>query len=83
MQLSKSQLKPRMLEVFRRIQETGEPLIITEYNRPVLRVEALDPRSVTDPALLFGEFRATSKLDDKALLAPTTEEWADLTLGRQ
>ncbi len=36
--VSKSQFKPRSLEYFRHIEETGEPLIITDRGRPVLKV---------------------------------------------
>jgi prevent-host-death family protein len=36
--VSKSQLKPRLLEYFREIENTGEPLIITAHGRPVLKV---------------------------------------------
>jgi antitoxin (DNA-binding transcriptional repressor) of toxin-antitoxin stability system len=36
--VSKSQLKPRLLEYFRLIEESGEALIITDRGRPVLKV---------------------------------------------
>jgi len=36
--VSKSQFKPRSLEYFRQIEETGETLIITDRGRPVLKV---------------------------------------------
>jgi prevent-host-death family protein len=36
--VSKSQFKPKTLEYFRKVQETGEPLIITEYGKPVLKI---------------------------------------------
>ena len=34
----KSQFKPRSLEYFRLIEESGETLIITDRGRPVLKV---------------------------------------------
>lgn len=34
--LSKSKLKPRLLEVMREIEETGEELIVTDHGRPTL-----------------------------------------------
>jgi antitoxin (DNA-binding transcriptional repressor) of toxin-antitoxin stability system len=36
--ISKSQFKPRSLEYFRMIEESGEELIITDRGRPVLKV---------------------------------------------
>lgn len=36
--ISKSQFKPRSLEYFRLIEETGETLIITDRGKPVLKV---------------------------------------------
>lgn len=38
MQLSKSQFKPKSLEYFRQVQETGEPIIITDHGKPVLKI---------------------------------------------
>lgn len=39
--VSKSMLKPKMLEYFREAEETGEPLIVTSHNRPVLKIEPI------------------------------------------
>jgi len=36
--VSKSQFKPRSLEYFRKIEQTGEELVITDHGRPVLKV---------------------------------------------
>lgn len=36
--VSKSAFKPRALEYFRRVQATGEPLVITEHGHPVLKI---------------------------------------------
>jgi prevent-host-death family protein len=36
--VSKSQFKPRSLEYFRCIEQTGEELVITDHGRPVLKV---------------------------------------------
>ena len=38
-QVSKAHFKARALEIFRRVQETGEPVLITDRGRPVLRLE--------------------------------------------
>lgn len=36
--VSKSRFKPRALEYFRRVQESGEPIVVTERGRPVLKI---------------------------------------------
>lgn len=38
-QVSKANFKARALEIFRRVQETGEAVLITDRGRPVLRLE--------------------------------------------
>lgn len=38
-QVSKATFKARALEIFRRVQETGEPVLITDRGRPVLRLQ--------------------------------------------
>ena len=35
---SKSQFKTKALEYFRHVQETGEPLVITDHGKPVLKL---------------------------------------------
>jgi prevent-host-death family protein len=37
--VSKAAFKARALELLRRVQATGEPIIITDRGRPVLRLE--------------------------------------------
>jgi antitoxin (DNA-binding transcriptional repressor) of toxin-antitoxin stability system len=36
--ISKSALKSQMLEYFRRVGETGEEVVVTDDNEPVLRI---------------------------------------------
>jgi prevent-host-death family protein len=36
--VSKSALKAKMLEYFRRVEETGEELVVTDNNQPTLRI---------------------------------------------
>lgn len=36
--VSKSKFKPRALQYFREVQQTGEPLVITDRGRPVLKL---------------------------------------------
>ena len=39
--ISKSKLKANMLRIFRDIEETGEEWIVTDHNRPVLRIQPI------------------------------------------
>jgi prevent-host-death family protein len=36
--VSKSKFKPQALEYFRQVEKSGEPLIITDRGKPVLRI---------------------------------------------
>lgn len=40
--VSKSQIKPRLLEYLRQVEETGEPIVITDRGRPVLCVVPIE-----------------------------------------
>ena len=45
--ITKSEFKAEALEYFRRVQETGEPLVITEDGKPVLElIPYLPPEEV-------------------------------------
>lgn len=50
--LSKSQFKPRALALFREVEATGQPLILTDHGRPVIRIEAYSPPG-EDPLAAF------------------------------
>lgn len=36
--ISKSKFKPKSLEYFRQVEETGEEIIITDHGKPVIKV---------------------------------------------
>ena len=36
--VSKSKFKPRSLEYFRKIEDSGEELIVTDHGRPVIKI---------------------------------------------
>jgi prevent-host-death family protein len=36
--ISKTQFKAKVLEYFRRVQQTGRPIVITDRGKPVLKV---------------------------------------------
>lgn len=71
--LSKSKFKPRALEYFRKIQETGEELVLTDRGKPVLKIIAFK----ADPAASLKSLRNTVvRFTDP--LRPTDETWEAL-----
>jgi antitoxin (DNA-binding transcriptional repressor) of toxin-antitoxin stability system len=71
-EVAKSVLKARMLEYFRRVEETGEDLIVIDNGRPVVKVIAI--RARTSAAEVFGDVRGRVVYHED-VLAPTTAEW--------
>ncbi len=72
--VSKSALKARMLEYFRRIEETGQELVVTDNNQPVLRILPIKKR--IPAADLFADVRGRVRYFER-IFAPTTEEWPE------
>ena len=70
--ISKSALKARMLEYFRKVEQTGEELIVTSDGRPVLRV--VPYRAQESVSELFADLRGQLAFSEDPD-APTTEEW--------
>ncbi|MBN2012942.1 type II toxin-antitoxin system Phd/YefM family antitoxin [candidate division KSB1 bacterium] len=70
--VSKSELKAKMLEYFRQVEQTGEELIVTNNKIPTLKVVPIRKnKSVED---VFGDLRGKVKIDD-SIMNPETEEW--------
>ena len=67
----KSLLKAKMLEYLRRVEETGEELIVTDNNGPVVRIVPIRPRRSGCECLR--DVRGGVMYHDD-VLAPTTEE---------
>ena len=74
--VSKSQFKPKSLEYFRRIEETGEPLVITDRGRPVLKV--IPYADTTDPEDRFKILRNSVLQYDDPTEPAGTEDWKAL-----
>lgn len=72
--ISKSKLKTHMLAIFREIEESGETLIVTDHNRPVLKIEPIRRKKTVDD--LFGILRHEAKFWGD-LTEPTIDEWED------
>lgn len=79
MVVSKGKLKSKMLEYFREVERTGEPLIVTDHGREVLEVRPVAPVGsrlqiiANLRAQLFGNEMAGA-ITDEALLEPVWRE---------
>jgi antitoxin (DNA-binding transcriptional repressor) of toxin-antitoxin stability system len=77
MVVTKGKLKARMLEYFREVERTGEPLIVTDRGREVLEVRPLGPKKVT-AAEVLDWYRSGSGSgiipDEDELMKPLPEE---------
>jgi prevent-host-death family protein len=74
MKISKSALKARMLEYFRRVEETGEELVVTDHGEPVLRIVPVRKR--IPAAETFAGLRG-KVLYHGDILEPTDAEWPE------
>ena len=72
--VSKGKLKAKMLEYFRRIERSGEELVVTDNNRPVLKIIPI--RALRRAEDLFADVRGRLVYREDPL-APTTEEWPE------
>ncbi|MGR3319304.1 MAG: type II toxin-antitoxin system Phd/YefM family antitoxin, partial [Candidatus Anammoxibacter sp.] len=74
MQVAKGVLKAKMLEFFRNVEKTGEELIVTDNNKPVLKI--LPYKKKTSPDELFADLRGKMRIKgdiNEPALKP--EEW--------
>jgi antitoxin (DNA-binding transcriptional repressor) of toxin-antitoxin stability system len=73
--VSKSKLKANMLQIFREIEASGETIIVTDHNKPVLKIVPIqEKRSVEE---VFASWRGKAIIYEDLDL-PTIEEWGDL-----
>ncbi|MBM3262247.1 MAG: prevent-host-death protein [candidate division Zixibacteria bacterium] len=72
MTISKSKLKAQMLQIFRQIEQTGEEAIVTDNQRPVLRITPLKRNVTVHEA--FGAFQGRIRYNEP-ITTPTTIEW--------
>jgi antitoxin (DNA-binding transcriptional repressor) of toxin-antitoxin stability system len=72
--ISKSKLKARMLEEFRELETHGGELIVTDRERPVLRIVPMqETKSMED---LFGKYWGRVVIPDD-IDEPTIDEWEE------
>ncbi|MEI6421468.1 MAG: prevent-host-death protein [Lentisphaerota bacterium] len=74
--VSKSVLKSKMLEYFRRVECTGEEIIVTDHKVPVLKIQSLKDRKYTVDEV-FSDLRGKVKISEDIMKADT-EEWGDI-----
>jgi antitoxin (DNA-binding transcriptional repressor) of toxin-antitoxin stability system len=80
--VSKGILKAKMLEYFREVERTGEPLIVTDHGHAVLEVRPIQRRSTIQEVL--AEYRSGSgpgcaNIPTGEILEPIpTAEWEAL-----
>jgi antitoxin (DNA-binding transcriptional repressor) of toxin-antitoxin stability system len=72
--VAKSALKARMLEFFRRVEKTGEELVVTDNRVPVLKV--VPYRKVSSPSEVFSDVRGKVKYAGD-LTEPESSEWEE------
>ena len=73
--ISKSKLKANMLRVFRDIEETGEEWVVTDHNRPVLRIQPIVRKKSVEEVFSGIQSQVVYRED---INLPTTGEWGPL-----
>lgn len=69
--ISKSRFKPKSLEYFRRVEQNGEELIITDHGKPVAKILPF----FLDPEKLLQQFRGTVLKFDDPTEPVAVENW--------
>ena len=72
--ISKSRFKARALEYFRKVEASGEPLVITDRGRPVLRLVPYEQ----DASAHLARFRGLIRRFDRPLDPVADDEWEAL-----
>ena len=73
--VAKRKLKAGMSAYFRRVEQTGEEMVVTDRRRPVLRVSPIrEKRPVED---VFADLRGKVHASAEALCEPTQDEWGE------
>ncbi len=73
--ISKSKLKAHMLEIFRQIETSGEEIIITHHNKPVLRITPIKASQSVASAFSDLQGQVVYHADPNE---PTSDEWRDV-----
>ena len=73
--ISKSKLQANMLRILRKIEESGEEWIVTDHNRPVLRIQPIVQKKTVEE--VFGAIQGKVVYRED-INTPTTDEWGTL-----
>ena len=74
--ISKSKLKANMVRIFRDIEETGEEWVVTDHNRPVLRIQPIGQKKTVEEVFGATQGQVIYRQD---INAPPTDEWGMLS----
>ena len=74
--ISKGKLKANMLRIFREIEASGEELIVTDRDRPVLRIQPIARRRRVEEA--FGDVSGAVVYHED-INTPTVDEWRQVS----
>ena len=75
MNISKSKLKSKLLEILRLVESDNQEIIVTDRGRPVAKISKFSEVPPTEE--LFKDLRGRIKyLEDPT--ASTTEEWSEI-----
>ena len=73
--ISKSKLKAKMLEIFRQLEVSGNELIVTDHDKPVLKIIPLKQKAVVNA--IFGDLQGqVTYLED--IDTPSLQEWEEV-----
>ena len=75
MNISKSKLKSKLLEILRLVESNNQEVIVTDRGRPVAKISKFNEVPPTEE--LFKDLRGKVKYKED-LTAPTTEEWSEI-----
>lgn len=73
--VSKGVIEKKTHEYFRKVEETGEEIIVTSNKIPVLKIISLKKKRNVDD--VFADLRGKIKYHGD-ILTPETEEWGEL-----
>lgn len=72
--ISKSKLKAKMLEIFRQLESSGDELIVTDHNKPVLKIIPIKQKAAVSE-VFSGLQGQVTYLED--INTPSLPEWED------
>ena len=72
--ISKSQFKPKALQYFRELQESGKDIVITDHGKPVIKISPYSEES----RLVLEELRHSVKRYDSPTEPVAIDDWEAL-----